>query len=73
MGKSQSFNQETNKPGQSGYGGFGGESKGSEKRSTLENRDFGSEPDLGDRSSEFYDQTKKNHYAYLQQNHRCIE
>jgi hypothetical protein len=58
MAKSQSFNPETHKQGQSGYSGFTSESKGTERSSTM-NRDLGSEPDLSDRSSEFYDQTKK--------------
>jgi ElaB/YqjD/DUF883 family membrane-anchored ribosome-binding protein len=50
---------ETNKPGHSEYGGIPGESKGTEKSSATQHREFGSGSDLGDRSSEFYDETKK--------------
>jgi ElaB/YqjD/DUF883 family membrane-anchored ribosome-binding protein len=55
----KSFNSETDQPGQSEYGSITGESKGAQRSSATQNREFGSEADLNDRSAEFYDQTKK--------------
>ena len=48
----------TNKTGQSEYGGITSETKGTEKSTATQHRGFGSDSDLGDRGSEFYDQAK---------------
>jgi len=59
--KSQSFNPETNKPGHGGHATATGESKFTEGDRATRNRESkaDSSKDLGDRSGEFYDQTKK--------------
>jgi len=54
----KSFN-ETNQPGQSGYSGISGESKGGERSSATKSREFGTEADMNESGSEFYDQTKQ--------------